>query len=74
MSQKGCTPDNSACEGFFGRLENEMFYNRDWRGVSIKEFIKVLNEYMIWYNNKSIKISLGNMSPIEYRISQGLIA
>ncbi len=74
MSQKGCTPDNSACEGFFGRLENEMFYNRDWRGVSIKEFIKVLNEYMIWYNNKSIKISLGNMSPIEYRISQGLTA
>ncbi len=28
MSKKGCTPDNAACEGFFGRLKNEMYYNR----------------------------------------------
>ena len=28
MSKKGCSPDNSACEGFFGRLKNEMFYGR----------------------------------------------
>ena len=27
MSKKGCSPDNSACEGLFGRLKNEMFYN-----------------------------------------------
>jgi len=25
MSRKGCSPDNSACEGFFGRMKNEMF-------------------------------------------------
>ncbi len=25
MSKKGCSPDNSACEGFFGRMKNEMF-------------------------------------------------
>jgi putative transposase len=25
MSKKGCFPDNAACEGFFGRLKNEMF-------------------------------------------------
>ncbi len=24
MSRKACSPDNSACEGFFGRLKNEM--------------------------------------------------
>lgn len=29
MSKKGCSPDNSACEGFFGRVKNEMFYVRD---------------------------------------------
>ena len=51
-----------------------MFHNHDWRGVSIKEFIKNLNEYMIWYNNERIKVSLENMSPMEYRISQGLTA
>lgn len=73
MSPKGCSPDNSACEGLFGRLKNEMFYNRDWTGVSIREFIDILNEYLIWYNERRIKISLGNMSPLEYRRSLGLV-
>ena len=40
--------------------------------VSIQEFIDILNEYLIWYNEKQIKISLGNMSPLEYRKSLGL--
>ena len=35
MSKKGCSPDNSACEGVFGRIKNEMFYNADWSGVNI---------------------------------------
>ena len=74
MSKKGCSPDNSACEGFFGRLKNEMFYNRDWRGVSTAEFISILNDYLVWYNEKRIKVSLGNMSPREYRRSLGLAA
>lgn len=73
MSKKGCSPDNSACEGLFGRLKNEMFYNRDWAGVSIQEFIDILNGYLIWYNEKRVKISLGNMSPREYRQSLGLV-
>ncbi|NLM26831.1 MAG: IS3 family transposase [Clostridiaceae bacterium] len=74
MSKKGCPPDNSACEGFFGRLKNEMFYNHSWKGVSIEQFIKELDDYLIWYNKKRIKISLGAMSPIDYRRSMGLIA
>ena len=69
MSRKGCSPDNSACEGLFGRLKNEMFYNRDWKGVSIHQFMQILNDYLIWYNEKRIKVSLGNMSPLEYRRS-----
>ena len=43
MSKKGCSPDNAACEGFFGHLKNEMFYGHDWRGVSIQEFIDHLD-------------------------------
>ena len=74
MSKKGCFPDNSACEGLFGRLKNEMLYNRDWTGVSIQEFIDILNEYLVSYNEKRIKISLRNMSPLEYRMSLGLAA
>lgn len=39
MSRKGCSPDNSACEGFFGRLKNEMFYSNSWLDVTIDSFI-----------------------------------
>ncbi len=70
MSKKGCSPDNAACEGFFGRLKNEMFYNRSWVGVSLEEFIDILDEYLVWYNEKRIKLSLGAMSPLEYRQSR----
>ncbi|MCF0230406.1 MAG: IS3 family transposase, partial [Parasporobacterium sp.] len=73
MSKKGCSPDNSACEGFFGRLKNEMFYGRDWKGVSIDQFIHKLDRYIKWYAEKRIKLSLNGMSPIDYRRSLGLI-
>jgi len=69
MSRKGCPQDNAACEGFFGLVKNEMFYNRSWNGVSIKEFIDILDEYLVWYNEERIKLSLGAMSPVEYRQS-----
>ena len=74
MSKKACTPDDSACEGFFGRLKNEMFYGRSWQGVSVEQFINELDSYIIWYNEKRIKMSLGALSPIDYRRSMGLIA
>ena len=74
MSKKGCSPDNAACEGFFGRLKNEMFYGRSWVGVSMDDFINEINSYIEWYNTKRIKQSLGYMSPAEYRHSLGLTA
>lgn len=74
MSKKGRSSDNAACEGLFGRLKNEMFYNQDWTGVKISEFIDILSEYLLWYNTKRIKTSLGNMSPWEYRQNLGLAA
>ena len=73
MSKKGCSPDNSACEGFFGHLKNEMFYNRSWQGIGTKQFIPILNDYLIWYREKRIKLSLHGLSPIEYRRKLGLI-
>jgi len=73
MSRKGCSPDNSACEGFFGRLKMEMFYGYSWSGVSINQFIEELDKYIKWYAEKRIKISLGGMSPIDYRRSLGLV-
>jgi putative transposase len=72
MSRKACSPDNAACEGFFGRLKTEMFYPNDWRSTTIEEFIDALDGYIRWYNETRIKLSLGYLSPIEYRESLGL--
>ena len=47
--RKGCSPDNSACEGFFGRLKNEMFHNHDHRDTTVGEFEKTLASYIEWY-------------------------
>lgn len=73
MSRKGCSADNSACEGFFGRLKNEIFYNHSWVGVSIKKFTEIINGYMFWYAAGRIKESLGGLSPLQYRVKQGVI-
>ncbi|MGF6546370.1 IS3 family transposase [Paraburkholderia youngii] len=74
MSRKGCSPDNAACEGFFGRLKTELFYPRDWRTTTIDQFIETVDSYVRWYNAKRIKVSLGSLSPIEYRQSLGIAA
>ncbi|SDD55500.1 Integrase core domain-containing protein [Cupriavidus sp. YR651] len=74
MSRKGCSPDNAACEGFFGRLKTELFYPRDWRTTPIEQFIEVVDSYIRWYNAERIKVSLGSLSPIEYRKSLGIAA
>lgn len=72
MSKKGCSPDNSACEGFFGRLKNEFFYGRPWiKNKSAEEFIVELNEYLHWYNEQRIKESLNYLSPKQYRNFKG---
>ena len=55
MSKKGCSPDNSMGEGFFGTIKNEFFYSRDWSKTKCDEFINELNKYLIWFKNKRIK-------------------
>ena len=72
MSRKACSPDNAACEGFFGRLKTELFYPRDWQATTIEQFIDVVDSYIRWYNEKRIKISLGSLSPMEHRRLLGL--
>ena len=71
MSAKGCSPDNSACEGFFGRLKNEFFHYRDWEGVTAEEFMGRLEAYLVYYREGRIKKSLGWLSPMEYRRKLG---
>ena len=74
MSRKGCSPDNSAMGGFFGRLENESFHHRDWSGVTIPEFCRMLDAYLRYYNEERPKEKPGWLSPMQYRRSLGLAA
>lgn len=60
MSKKGCSPDNSACEGLFGRMKNEMFYGRKWRHR--EELEKAIHEYVDFYNERRIKLEFGGLS------------
>ena len=48
MSRKGHSPDNAACEGFFGRLKNEMFDGRSWKNVSLDDFMETVDNYIHW--------------------------
>lgn len=73
MSKKGCSPDNSACEAFFGRLKNEFFYNRDWKNVTCDDFMRQLDEYIVWYNEERIKLQFKG-SIRKHRVEMGLIA
>ena len=72
MSRKGCSPDNAACEGFFGHLKTEMFYGYNWSEYSVEAFIKEIDQYMHWYREERIKATLGGLSPLDYRRSMGV--
>ena len=48
MSRKACSPDNAACEQFFGWLKTELFYPRSWQDSTIEQFIQVVDSYIRW--------------------------
>ena len=66
MSKKGYSPDNAACEGFFGRMKNEMYYGITWK--STDELETAIAEYVEFYNTQRIKVRLQGMSIAEYRM------
>ena len=74
MPGKGCSPGNARCEGFFGRLKTELFHGCDWTGVTIEEFMDMLDAYLRWYRDVRIKGDLDYRSPMQYRRDLGLAA
>ncbi|MDW3107929.1 IS3 family transposase [Bifidobacterium longum] len=74
MSAKGCSPDNAAAEGFFGRMKTEAVYPEKWEEHTRNEVLALVDEYIRWYNHERIKQSLGWMSPVQYRQNQGMAA
>lgn len=55
MSRKGHSPDNAACEGFFGNLKNEFFHGRDWSGWTAEAFMGLLDGWMAAYSAVRLK-------------------
>jgi transposase InsO family protein len=73
MSAKGCSPDNAAAEGFFGRLKQEFFHKRSFAGVTMEGFVAMLDEHMRWYRDTRIKTEFG-MSIMDKRRQLGLVS
>ncbi|WP_150538569.1 IS3 family transposase, partial [Actinobacillus vicugnae] len=65
MSRRGNCYDNAVIESFFGILKSECFYNRNY--TSIAELQAELEEYVMYYNQKRIKMDLKGLSPAQYR-------
>ena len=63
MSRKGTSPDNAACEGFFGNLKNEFFHGRDWSGWTAEAFMELLDGWMAAYSTVRLKACLLYTSP-----------
>lgn len=64
MSRKGNCWDNAPIESFFSHLKSELIYLIDSKDP--EEIIKLINDYIYFYNNERIQIKTG-MSPVEYR-------
>ncbi len=41
--------------------------------VSLERFMEILDNYIHWYNEVRIKLSLGGMSPLEFKQTHGSI-
>ena len=72
MSRKGNCFDNAVIENFFGHLKSELFYLQKFD--SMEHFISELREYIDRWNNSRIKVKLNGLSPVQYRISNHLVA
>ena len=65
MSRKGNCLDNAMAENFFGIMKSELLYAEEFE--SPEAFMKALDEYIDYYNNKRIKSRLKGKSPVQYR-------
>ena len=66
---------NAVIHWFFHKTPTQqLFLNNSFNQLDLEQFIQVVDAYIRWYNEKRIKISLGSLSPLEYRASLGLTA
>ena len=68
MSRKGNSMDNGLMENFFGILKTEMFYDQEDNYKTLDDLIKVIDDYIYYYNYDRIKTKLKGLSPVNYRL------
>ncbi|GGM32110.1 IS3 family transposase [Pseudomonas asuensis] len=66
MSRRGNCLDNAAMESFFAVLKSELYYRESFSSVAQLE--KALRGYIRYYNHDRLKLSLGGVSPVQYRL------
>lgn len=65
MSRQGNCYDNAVIESIFAILKSECFYSRTY--ISIAELQAEIEEYLVYCNQKRIKLDLKGLSPVQYR-------
>ena len=53
-------------------MKTEAVHPEKWEEHTRNEVLALVDEYIRWYNHERIKQSLGWMSPVQYRQSQGM--
>lgn len=66
MSRIAKCIDNGPMEGFWGILKRERYYGN--RFTSRESIIKMIEEYIEYYNNKRLQRNLGVLTPIEKHV------
>lgn len=66
MSQVGVCYDNVLIESFFSHLKTEAFYSQDFTATN-EQILKIVEEYIYYYNNDRLQLKLNKLPPIKYR-------
>ena len=63
MSRVGKCIDNGPMEGFWGIIKRERYYGK--RFTSKTDIVKMIEDYIDYYNNKRLQRNLGVLTPFE---------
>jgi transposase InsO family protein/transposase-like protein len=66
MSRKGNCWDNACMENFFGLMKSETI-RQTKQLLTVDGMIRLIDDYIHWYNNRRIQKKLGYLSPVDFR-------
>ena len=66
MSRKGNCWDNACMENFFGLMKSATI-KQTRQLLTVDEMVKLIDDYIHWYNNQRIQKKLGYLSPVDFR-------